>query len=359
MSDNPLTPERETTGNSEWTDTHADRFVASLRQEAAEYRLRHPQGESCQAEYALQLIDRLRASTVPIKTVAEIVGQIHTHIETPDDAAEAIRRLRASNEALREDLRTEVRNAAWESEQRQKAQEERDALRADHEATKRQLEISRNQTKDAFERVAREYNEKIAIRAAQSLPPGMTADNLDKMAKCAAMECGGCRSQLQNWAAWLRDEERKKSTQPTAPTNTALFTGKMPPLPYKLDDDAQPAAMPVQPPDLFDHLKRQWAWSLKTFGPVRRTLGVTRHIEKEIAEIREKPEDLSEWVDVIILAMDGYWRHGGKPEELLMHMQAKQDKNFARQWPSPTSEDEAVEHVRAELAPLEAQKEEK
>jgi len=175
---NPLTPERETTGNSEWTDTHADRFVASLRQEAAEYRLRHPQGESCQAEYALQLIDRLRASTVPIKTVAEIVGQIHTHIETPDDAAEAIRRLRASNEALREDLRTEVRNAAWESEQRQKAQEERDALRADHEATKRQLEISRNQTKDAFERVAREYNEKIAIRAAQSLPPGMTQERL-------------------------------------------------------------------------------------------------------------------------------------------------------------------------------------
>ena len=97
---------------------------------------------------------------------------------------------------------------------------------------------------------------------------------------------------------------------------------------------------------LADYLRRQWEWSERTFGPGRRTLGVTKHIEKEIAEVRAKPEDLSEWVDIIILAMDGYWRHGGKPEELLAQMQAKQAKNFARQWPAWKSEDEPVEHDR-------------
>ena len=106
------------------------------------------------------------------------------------------------------------------------------------------------------------------------------------------------------------------------------------------DREAQPST------DLELYLIRQWEWSRKTFGPGKRTMGVTRHIEKEVAEIRAKPYDLSEWVDVIILAMDGYWRHGGKPGTLLADMQAKQDKNFGREWPEPSSEDESVEHVR-------------
>ncbi len=96
--------------------------------------------------------------------------------------------------------------------------------------------------------------------------------------------------------------------------------------------------------DIGEYLKRQEEWSSRTFGHGTRTLGVTKHIEKEIAEIRAKPHDLFEWVDVIILAMDGYWRHGGSPESLMIALQAKQDKNFSRNWPTPTSEDEAVEH---------------
>lgn len=98
--------------------------------------------------------------------------------------------------------------------------------------------------------------------------------------------------------------------------------------------------------ELAAYVVRQMEWSKRTFGIGKRTLGVVNHIQKELAEIRDKPEDLSEWIDVIILAMDGYWRHGGNPDELLLHLQRKQDKNFARQWPTPTSEDEAVEHVR-------------
>jgi hypothetical protein len=100
--------------------------------------------------------------------------------------------------------------------------------------------------------------------------------------------------------------------------------------------------------DLVAYLHRQWAWSKETFGPALRTKGIVQHITKELREIEAEPHDLAEWVDVIILAMDGFWRHGGKPEDLLPAMQAKQDRNFARTWPDwrTMGEDQAIEHDR-------------
>ena len=96
------------------------------------------------------------------------------------------------------------------------------------------------------------------------------------------------------------------------------------------------------------YLERHEQWSAKTFGQSTRTEGVCRHIEKELAEIRSNPHDLEEWVDVIILAMDGFWRHGGAPWELLPMLRAKQDKNFARQWPFPPPPDDfPSEHNKA------------
>lgn len=94
------------------------------------------------------------------------------------------------------------------------------------------------------------------------------------------------------------------------------------------------------------YVERQREWSQRTFGEGLRSGGVTQHIEKECAEIRANPTDLTEWVDVMILAMDGYWRAGGSPRLLMAHLREKQIKNFARKWPIPTSQDEAVEHIR-------------
>lgn len=98
--------------------------------------------------------------------------------------------------------------------------------------------------------------------------------------------------------------------------------------------------------DLWRMLESQKEWSLRTFGEGRRTGGVTAHIAKELEEIRRAPDDLEEWIDVIILAMDGFWRAGGKSQDLAPMIMAKQEKNRARQWPKPTSEDEATEHIR-------------
>ena len=91
---------------------------------------------------------------------------------------------------------------------------------------------------------------------------------------------------------------------------------------------------------------RQSKWSRETFGPGPRTKGIVEHIRKELEEVLENPYDLGEWIDLPMLAMDGFWRHGGKPEDILAHLNAKQRKNFARQWYKPR-DDRAVEHVRA------------
>lgn len=98
-----------------------------------------------------------------------------------------------------------------------------------------------------------------------------------------------------------------------------------------------------------EHLAHQREWSRRVFGPGPRTAGVTDHIAKELDEIREAPFDLSEWVDVIILAFDGAWRCGGEPQQIIDAIKAKQAKNEARNWPDwrTADPDKAIEHVRS------------
>lgn len=100
--------------------------------------------------------------------------------------------------------------------------------------------------------------------------------------------------------------------------------------------------------DLVRHLNRQRNFSIKAFGPGNRTKGVIDHIRKELAEIEENPADLEEWIDVVILALDGAWRAGHTPVEIVDALLAKQAKNEQREWPDwRTAEpDKAIEHIR-------------
>lgn len=104
--------------------------------------------------------------------------------------------------------------------------------------------------------------------------------------------------------------------------------------------------------DMLSHLRRQRAWSEKTFGPGPRTKGVVQHIRKELAEIEAKPDDISEWIDVVILGLDGAWRAGASPEQILATLVGKQAKNEARTWPDwrTMSQDQAIEHDRSQEA---------
>jgi hypothetical protein len=94
-------------------------------------------------------------------------------------------------------------------------------------------------------------------------------------------------------------------------------------------------------------IERNKAWSSATFGTNKRTLGLIKHIQKELAEIEADPEDLTEWVDVILLGMDGYWRHGGRPDQLLNTLITKSEINYMRVYPMPPNDDEAMEHDRS------------
>ena len=100
--------------------------------------------------------------------------------------------------------------------------------------------------------------------------------------------------------------------------------------------------------DLVRHLRRQRDWSRETFGPGDRTQGVLDHIRRELIEIESAPYDLTEWIDVVILALDGAWRHGFEPEDIAAALAAKQAKNEARAWPDWRTADpeKAIEHIR-------------
>lgn len=100
-----------------------------------------------------------------------------------------------------------------------------------------------------------------------------------------------------------------------------------------------------------DLLTREKRWSAATFGPGRHTNGLTKHIEKECAEVRGKPADLIEWVDIMMLAWDGFWRAGGTVDDLPRVFGEKLAVNEARQWPAVTSEDEPIEHIKEASPP--------
>jgi hypothetical protein len=103
--------------------------------------------------------------------------------------------------------------------------------------------------------------------------------------------------------------------------------------------------------DLVEHLRRQRDFSERTFGPGEATAGIVDHIRKELAEIENAKttvDELNEFIDVVILALDGALRLDFEPEEIASALVAKQTKNESRRWPDwRTAEPgKAIEHVR-------------
>jgi len=94
----------------------------------------------------------------------------------------------------------------------------------------------------------------------------------------------------------------------------------------------------------------QRAFSRETFGPGKRRAGILQHIRKELVEVEsaEGEDLLYEWVDVMILALDGAWRAGFSPDEIEAALWAKLARNRQRTWPDwrDVPDGQAIEHVR-------------
>ncbi len=100
--------------------------------------------------------------------------------------------------------------------------------------------------------------------------------------------------------------------------------------------------------DLAQYLAAQRDWSLKTFGPGMRKLGIIKHIQKEIAELEaanNRENDLEEWCDIAMLALDGAYRANFTPEQVCAQLRRKQAVNFSRQWPTPGPQDQPTQHI--------------
>jgi hypothetical protein len=119
---------------------------------------------------------------------------------------------------------------------------------------------------------------------------------------------------------------------------------------------------------LIDHLTRQIVFSKGTFGINNRLNGLLDHISKELIEIKTEIDNCqnksgqekisNEFVDVVILALDGLWRSVQLEYPYLRtddianisasYIFDKQNKNENRVWPDwrTTDSNKAIEHVR-------------
>ena len=115
--------------------------------------------------------------------------------------------------------------------------------------------------------------------------------------------------------------------------------------------------------NLYQHILRATAFSRATFGPGKRMKGVIDHIQKELVEVEKSGGAASEWVDVVILGLDGLTRElmfsddgayaPRDPKDVAeiacAMIEGKQSRNEARVWPDwRTAEpDKAIEHDRS------------
>lgn len=98
--------------------------------------------------------------------------------------------------------------------------------------------------------------------------------------------------------------------------------------------------------DLAEFFDAKAAWSRSTFGKGHRT-GVIAHIRDELKEIEADPRDLTEWIDVVLLAMDGAARSAGADgAAFVAALIAKQQRNTRRSWPSGMPPDAATHHLK-------------
>lgn len=111
--------------------------------------------------------------------------------------------------------------------------------------------------------------------------------------------------------------------------------------------ETMPTVYQIQHETILEYIRTHVEWSDRTFGVGDHTEGLLKHIQKEIEEVREiSPYSITEWVDIIILAIDGAHRQGYSPMQIASMLIEKQNINANRKYPKITNPDEPTEHIQ-------------
>lgn len=87
-------------------------------------------------------------------------------------------------------------------------------------------------------------------------------------------------------------------------------------------------------------------WAAATF-PRQEAAGCLEHLEKEVAELADSPDDPEEVADVIFMALSFGRSRGMSPIDIMNGIYGKFDTLQHRKWPSPDEQDpgHAVRHI--------------
>lgn len=97
-----------------------------------------------------------------------------------------------------------------------------------------------------------------------------------------------------------------------------------------------------------DWCDRTNRWAGSVFGDEVDVSGVIKHLEEEVQEAADDPDEIYEWCDIIFLAVDGARRRGFTPEEIGQALEEKLQINIDRQWPSPADRflGQPIKHIK-------------
>jgi hypothetical protein len=96
--------------------------------------------------------------------------------------------------------------------------------------------------------------------------------------------------------------------------------------------------------------KEAGRWSDQTFGKQSiydedAGVGAINHLRKEVGELLDEMDDITEWADCLMLLLDGARRRGIDIDAIVDATWDKLEVNRQRKWGKPDA-DGVVEHVR-------------
>lgn len=105
--------------------------------------------------------------------------------------------------------------------------------------------------------------------------------------------------------------------------------------------------MPKQPSDILRLQNELAEWSDQQFGYNRSPIRPIKHLQREVEELLQSPDDPMEYADCLLLIIDAFRMAGGNADELIKYGFQKLEINRQRQWGTPDA-DGVTEHVRDE-----------